>query len=98
MAFAATLCVASALFVSGMVGLALINFGYAVDSAMDSVRFVVFFQPETTRQEAQSACNRIRALSSRGCRPIRESRSGVGEKHGGRPRVGEAPPAQPLSR
>jgi len=62
MAFAASICVASALFVAGFVGLALLNTGFAVNTALNRVRFNVYFSPESNRQEAWSAYKRITKL------------------------------------
>lgn len=63
MAFAAVACVMAALFVSGFVGLIFLNARELVNSAMQSVRFIVYFHPETTREEAQAAFERIKALN-----------------------------------
>lgn len=52
MAFAAVICIAASLFVSGIVGLVILNADHTVDNALGRVRFKVFFQTETSRQEA----------------------------------------------
>ena len=62
MAFAAITCVAAALFVAGLVGLGILNARFAVHTAIDQVRFDVFFHPETTRDEARAAYRRIETL------------------------------------
>ena len=62
MAFAAIICVASTLFVASFAGLAYLNANYAVTSAIDKVRFNVFFQVETSRDEANAAVERLKAL------------------------------------
>ena len=59
MAFAAIACVMSVLFVAGMVMLAILNADQLVQSGMERVRFVAFFYPETTREEAMNAYERI---------------------------------------
>ena len=63
MAFAATTCIAATLFVAGIVGLALLNASNAVDNALHSVRFVVFFQPEKSRPETWAAYKNILKLN-----------------------------------
>lgn len=62
MAFAAITCIASTLFVAGIVSLALLNANHAVDAMMNRVRFVVYFNPETSREDARAIYQRIRAL------------------------------------
>ncbi len=62
MAFAAAICVAAALFVAGMVGLAILNAGSAVDSAIDRVRFSVYCQPTLNRADAQKLLLRIQSM------------------------------------
>jgi len=62
MAFAAITCVASALFVVGLVGLGIANARFAVDSAAAKVRFDVFFHHEVTGDAAQAVCDRIAGL------------------------------------
>jgi cell division transport system permease protein len=62
MAFAASVCVAAAMFVAGMVGLALLNADFAVRKTMERVDMVVFFQPETPRKEAWAAFKQIKEM------------------------------------
>lgn len=62
MAFAAITSVAATLFVTGIVCLALLNATFAVRTALDRVRFAVFFYPETPRSEARDICERIAGL------------------------------------
>jgi len=62
MAFAAITCVASALFVAGMVALGILNARFAVNTVKEDVRFIVYFQRETTREEAESAWERIKVM------------------------------------
>ncbi|MHB9130145.1 MAG: cell division protein FtsX [Armatimonadota bacterium] len=64
MAFAATICVAAALFIAGIVGLAFLNANYLIDTQRSEFRFVVFFQPETSRQEAREDYDRISSMST----------------------------------
>jgi len=63
MAFAATLCVASTLFVASMAGIMWLNAHYWVDTTISRVRFDVFFQPETSSEEADATVKRLQALS-----------------------------------
>ncbi|MHB9024178.1 MAG: cell division protein FtsX [Armatimonadota bacterium] len=62
MAFAATICVAAALFVAGIVGLVILNAKFAADTALSQVRFNVYFQRETSRTEARLVYERIGKL------------------------------------
>lgn len=62
MAFAAITCIAATLFVAGIVSLALVNANRAVDTAINRVRFVVYFHPETSREDARAIYQRIRTL------------------------------------
>jgi len=59
MASAAIICVAAALFVSGIVGLAILNANDMVTTGLSRVRFVIFFHTDTKRDEAQDAADRI---------------------------------------
>lgn len=62
MAFAATTCIAATLFVAGIVGLALLNASATVNSALSSVRFVVYFHPDASRRQTWAAFKRIQQL------------------------------------
>jgi len=62
MAFAAITCVAAALFFAGLVGLGILNARFAAASLKDKVRFNVYFQQETTRDDATNAFHRIQRL------------------------------------
>lgn len=62
MAFAATICVASALFVASLAGLAILNMDFAVQTEIDRLRISVFFFPETSAREADETFARIQSL------------------------------------
>jgi cell division transport system permease protein len=62
MAFAAAVCVAATLSVAGIVGLALVNAGYAVDTVISQYTVSVYFKPSVVRADAQVLWNDIRAL------------------------------------
>jgi cell division transport system permease protein len=62
MAMAAVFCVAAALFVSGIVGLTLLNAHHLVKKTMERVSFVVFFNTDATRHETWKAYKDIREL------------------------------------
>jgi len=62
MAFAAIACVMASLFVGGLVGLIVVNAQQLVDTAMEKVRFDVYFHPETSRHKAWKAYKRIIAM------------------------------------
>lgn len=64
MAFAAITCVASALFVAGMVGLVIANAQYAVEGVKNNVRFIVWFHPETTPDAAKLTFARVKTLAN----------------------------------
>ena len=90
MAFAAITCVAAALFVAGLMGLAILNARFAVDSVMDKVRFNVFFHRETTRDEAMKAYQRIEKL------PGVASAEFVGKEEGWRRTISNEPDLEKL--
>ena len=62
MAFAASVCIAAAMFMVGTVGLVLRNADFAVRKTMEKVDFIAYFHPETTRQEAWADYKRIQLM------------------------------------
>jgi len=62
MVFAAITCVASALFVAGLVGLGMLTVQKLIEDTKSSVRFNVFFDLKATREESLAAYERIQAL------------------------------------
>lgn len=63
MAFAAIVCVASALFASGLVGLTILNADNLVNNAKSRVRFCVFFRTDLSRADALATTERIKRMS-----------------------------------
>jgi cell division transport system permease protein len=62
MAFAAISCIAATLFVAGMMALMFFNARHAINTAMNRVKFVVFFHPDASRDDTQAAYQKIRHL------------------------------------
>lgn len=62
MAFAAVACVIATMLIIGMVALLQVNAKYLIENTIDRVRFMVYFQPETSREEAQEICGRIEKM------------------------------------
>jgi cell division transport system permease protein len=62
MAFAASICIAASLFVAGIVGLIVMNVNHFTDTTLSQVRFNVYFQAETSRQDAWAAYKKILKL------------------------------------
>ena len=62
MAFAATTCIAATLFIAGIMALSFLNARYVVDTLMEKVRFVVFFNPDVSREETRALYQRIKNL------------------------------------
>ncbi|MEI6519399.1 MAG: permease-like cell division protein FtsX [bacterium] len=63
MAFAAIACVVATMLIIGMVALLQINADYLIKNTIERVRFMVYFQPETSRDEALGICKRIGKLN-----------------------------------
>ncbi len=64
MAFAAVACVIATMLIIGMVALLQINAKYLIDNTINRVRFMVYFQPETSRDEAKEICSRIEKMNN----------------------------------
>jgi cell division transport system permease protein len=62
MALAAILCVAAALFVTGIVALALLNANTLIDNSLGKVRFMVYFKMSASRAQTVDAFRRIREI------------------------------------